>query len=78
MDQFVEDLTLLLMYLTAWDEKVLDETIKRSWKGYLFEVIDSLADKGYIHASRRSKSVYLTESGLDKAEELKNIHTWIM
>ena len=75
MDQLVEDLTLLLMYLTAWDEKVLDETIKRTWKGYLFESIDSLADKGYIRSSKRSKSVYLTESGEDKAEELKRIYT---
>jgi hypothetical protein len=75
MDRLVEDLTLLLMYLTAWDEKVLDETFKRSWKGYLFEVIDSLADKGYLYTTNRSKSVHLSESGIEKAEELKRIYT---
>ncbi len=71
LDQLVEDLSLILIYLTAWEEKVLDERFLRSWKGYPFEVLDKLAAEGYIFTSRRSRSVHLTQSGIEKAETLK-------
>jgi DNA-binding PadR family transcriptional regulator len=70
-DQAVEDLTLLLLYLTSWEEKVYgDLTVHRAWKGYLFEVLDALEEAGYLNQTRRAKSVTLTEAGLEQARAL--------
>lgn len=57
----IEELTLLLMYLTAWEENgfiesenggVKEATIKTCWKGYSFDVINKLTfeneEKGYF------------------------------
>ncbi|WP_394234908.1 DUF6429 family protein [Niallia oryzisoli] len=44
--------------------------MRRSWKGYPFEVLDELTDADLIRGSNRSKSVYLTESGIKEAEAL--------
>jgi len=33
--------------------------VKRSWKGYPFELLNELNDDNYIVGSRRAKSVYL-------------------
>ena len=71
-DQTLEDLTLLLIYLTSWDEKVYgDLTVRRAWKGYLFEVLDALEEAGYLNQTRRAKSVTLTEAGLEQARALE-------
>jgi len=70
-DQLVEDLTLLLIYLTSWEERVFDDfTIHRAWKGFLFEVLDTLEEAGYINQTRRAKSVTLTEAGIERARAL--------
>ncbi|MCK4395455.1 hypothetical protein KAW96_02550 [candidate division WOR-3 bacterium] len=47
------------------------EKVLRTWKGYPFEILDELTEKGYIRGSKRAKSVYLSEEGIKKAEELK-------
>jgi hypothetical protein len=71
-DQAVEDLTLLLLYLTSWEEKVYgDLMVHRAWKGYLFEVLDALEEAGYLNQTRRAKSVTLTEAGLEHARALE-------
>ncbi len=70
MDQDIRDLTLLLLYLTHWQEKDIDEPIRRSWKGYPWEALDALADEGFINQSKRAKSVYLTVDGIKQAEQL--------
>jgi hypothetical protein len=80
----IEELVLLLLYLTGWEEKirgfdksktkVADKKLIRSWKGYPFEILDVLQEKGYISQGKyksRSKSVVLTESGIEKAKQLK-------
>jgi hypothetical protein len=64
-------LTLLLLYLTSWKEK--DEIfgeLQRSWKGYSFKMLNELSEKRYIIGSKRAKSVYITEEGIQKAQEL--------
>ncbi len=72
MNQVLEDLTLLLIYLTSWTEKMSSEVhVQRSWKGYDFETLDALMEKGYIYGSKRAKSVYLTEEGIDRARSLE-------
>lgn len=69
MVQTIKELTLLLIYLTSWQEDVGFKKVQRSWKGYPFEVLDELNEEGYIDDSKHAKSVYLTEEGLDKAKE---------
>ena len=71
MDKDIRDLTLLLLYLTHWQEKGLDEPIRRSWKGYPWEALNTLSDEGFINQSKRAKSVYLTVAGVKKAETLR-------
>jgi len=70
MDKTIKELTLLLIYLTSWQEDVGFTKVQRSWKGYPFEVLDELNEEGYIDGSKHAKSVYLTEEGLSKVKEL--------
>lgn len=72
MEEKIEELTLLLLYLTSWkeDDLPVDMNVRRSWKGYPFEVLDELRNKDFLRGSKRSKSVYLTEDGMKEAEEL--------
>lgn len=71
MEKEIKELTLLLLYLTSWKEKdVLNEDICRSWKGYSFEILDELNEEDLIFGSKRAKSVYFTEEGIKRAEEL--------
>lgn len=70
-DQVVEDLTLLLLHLTSWEERVHEElTIHRAWKGFRFEALDALEEAGYLNSSRGAKSVTLTEAGIEHARAL--------
>ncbi len=70
VDKTIKELTLLLRYLTSWQEDVGLAKVQRSWKGYPFEALDELNEEGYIDGSKRAKSVYLTEEGLSKAKDL--------
>ncbi len=80
MNERIEGLTLLLMYLTSWDEESLfyDENdnldkgvTKNAWKGYSFDAINKLTDKGYLFPSKyKNKSVTLTKEGEKLAESL--------
>jgi DNA-binding PadR family transcriptional regulator len=70
-DQIVEDLTLLLLHLTSWEERIHKElTIHRAWKGFRFEALDALEEAGYLNQSRGAKSVTLTEAGIERARAL--------
>lgn len=70
MDEKIKELSLLLLYLTSWKENDLPGEMRRSWKGYPFEVLNELTDEDLIRGSIRSKSVYLTEAGIKEAREL--------
>lgn len=70
MDDVIKDLTLLLLYLTSWQEGRSSIKAQRSWKGHPSEVLDELTEDGYIDSSKGAKSVYLTEEGIKKAREL--------
>ena len=69
--QILEDFTLLLIYLTSWKEKIPGGYLLRAWKGYDFNVLDELTNRGFIYGSRRAKSVYLTDEGVARAEKIK-------
>jgi hypothetical protein len=64
----MHDLSLMLMYLSAWTERKGDAP--RFWKNFDFDVVNQLADEGLISDSRRAKSAYLTEEGVNRAREL--------
>ena len=80
MNERIDELTLLLMYLTSWDEENLfyDENgnldkgvTKNAWKGYSFDAINKLTDKGYLYPIKyKNKSVTLTKEGEKLAESL--------
>ncbi len=78
MEKIVEELTLLLMYLSSWEEDgyVADENdmpkaakIKTCWKGYDFGIINKLTDENYLYYSK-GKSVFLTPKGEELAKKL--------
>ena len=70
-EAIVEELTLLLLYLTSWKERVYgDLTVQRAWKGYPFETLEALEAAGYLDQTRQTKSVTLTEAGIERARSL--------
>ena len=77
----IEELTLLLLYLTSWGEEgyyydkndnLNKGNIKHSWKGYSFDALNKLTDKGYLYYTKnKNKSIALTEEGVQLAQQLK-------
>ena len=66
----VDETVLALMYLTLHD-------YYRAWKGFDWEVLDRLYEKGWIGNPRnKAKSVVFTEEGLTKSESL--FHQYFM
>lgn len=75
-ETLLEELTLLVIYLSSWEEQVAPGlTVRRAWKGYLFEVLDELEEQGHISQTRRAKSLTLTEEGVLRAQELEARYT---
>jgi hypothetical protein len=66
----IKDLTLMLLYLTSWEENEMGMKYRRSWKGYDFDVLNELAEEELINDGRRSKSVSFNNNGIEKALEL--------
>lgn len=74
MDPKLKELNLLVLYLSGWEEdsrKNPGQKIYRSWKGYLFEIINEFEQQELITQHRNSKSVVFTEAGRRRAEEIK-------
>ncbi|MEN8155188.1 MAG: DUF6429 family protein [Acidobacteriota bacterium] len=74
MDDKIKELNLLLLYLAGWEEDSTKEPGKkvyRSWKGYLFEVLNELQDDEMIYQFKNGKSVIILDDGIKKAEKLK-------
>ena len=71
--QAMKELTMALLYLSRFceQEKFADAKHFYAWKGYDFDVLNGLEEQDFIHqSSRKSKSVYLTESGREYAKLL--------
>ncbi len=78
----IKELTLMLMYLTSWEESLIPNhdkkpdrpgfhsQIRRTWKGYDFGILNDLTDEGLVNAGGRSKSASFTDEGEAKALEL--------
>ena len=72
----INDLSLLLLHLTGWEENDRQNEglkIERSWKGYLFECLNTLEEEKMIRQFQNTKSVIVTHEGRVKAEKLKSI-----
>jgi hypothetical protein len=73
-DKTKQELTLLLIYLTGWEEDKRNspgEKVFRAWKGYKFEVLDEIQNQRLIFQIPGGKSLILTNEGKQKAEELR-------
>ncbi len=78
----VKELTLMLMYLTSWEESLVPGIRKKPdhagiypkaricWKGYDFDILNELTDEGLANAGDRSKSASFTDGGEAKALDL--------
>jgi hypothetical protein len=63
----VEQTVLALLYLTSFKDKFG----LRSWKGYDWQVMNVLHEKGYIsNPATKAESVVFTEEGARKSQEL--------
>ena len=74
-EEAMKELTLMLLYLSRFTqgEKFHEATDFYAWKGYDFDILNELDDADYIRQGNhpsRSKSVYITESGMEQAKEL--------
>ena len=74
-DRAQKELTMILLYLSRFtsNDRLVKSDDVYSWKGYDFDVLNSLDDEDYIRQGERPsrrKSVYLTETGIDYAKEL--------
>ncbi|MCL4506928.1 MAG: DUF6429 family protein [Chloroflexi bacterium] len=70
--ELIEELTLLLVYLSSWEEQTGPSAgARKAWKGYTYMTLNSLEDRGLIHQSRKARSVTLTEEGIALARELE-------
>ena len=80
MEKNIEELTILLMYLTSWEEDgyvesenggIEEAKIRTCWKGYDFDAINKLTDEHYLYFSKHgNKSVRLTPEGEKLAKEI--------
>jgi len=73
----MQELTMMLIYLSRFTqgEKFSDAKDFYAWKGYNFDILNTLNDSDYIRQGNRpsrSKSVYITDSGIEQAKELLN------
>ncbi|WP_442871642.1 DUF6429 family protein, partial [Aminipila sp.] len=51
----IEELTLMLLYLTSWKERGMEDAYPRSWKGYDFDILNRLSEKEMVVDGKRSK-----------------------
>ena len=75
MDQQITELTMLLIYLSGWEETD-DKGAKvkktfRAFKGYRLEALQELTNRGLIRQVPGGKSLTVTAQGKQEAEELK-------
>ncbi len=72
MEEQIKELTLLLAYLTSWNEKdrLLKQEFKKSWKGYDFSILNKLNEEEYIYQENKHKYFIWEEKGIEEAKRL--------
>ena len=76
-EEAMRELTMMLMYLSRFTEgeKFTEAKDFYAWKGYDFDILNELDNDDYIRQGKhpsRSKAVYITDTGIEKARELLN------
>lgn len=71
-NDLLQALTLAMIRLTAWEEKEFIGPVLRAWKGCDWGTIDQLVEEDFIHTEHRWKSIYLTDKGEARADEILN------
>jgi len=67
----VDEMTMALLYLVMWQDGRYD----RAWKGFNWDTMDRLHQKGWISDPRgKAKSVAVTSEGGKKAQDLFRKH----
>ena len=75
--EIIKDLTLLLIGLTGWEEEKRNQPgvkVTRAWKGYKWDILDELELAKYIFQIPGGKSLFLTDEGKKRVEQLKQTH----
>lgn len=63
----VDEMTLALLHLVIFEDKYGT----RAWKGFDWETLNRLHEKGFISAPKgKAKSVIVTEEGIKRSEKL--------
>lgn len=70
LKETIKELTLILLYLTSWEEKDFGIQYRRTWKGYDFDILNKLTEEDLVRGSLRSKSVIMTDGGINNAKDL--------
>ena len=82
----IKDLTLMLMYLTSWEESLVPGLRKKPdragiypkvrlcWKGYDFDILNELTDERLVNAGGHRKSASFNAEGEAKALELLKVY----
>jgi len=76
-EKAMRELTMMLIYLSRFTERgrFANSEDFYAWKGYNFDILKELSNADYIRQGERpsrSKSVYITCSGIENAKELLN------
>jgi len=74
MDSLISELTMLLIYLTGWEEtsrKNHNKVEYRAWIFHKYEILDELKNRGLIRLIPGGKTLFVTEKGKQTALELK-------
>lgn len=85
MSEQIQELTLLLMYLTSWQEsstpglrrkphKTDDTLLRRCWKGYDFSILERLEEQNLICGEGGKKPIVFTAEG-ERLERPHSIRT---
>jgi hypothetical protein len=70
-EEKVDEMVLALLYLGTFR----DGPVVRAWKGFDWDTMDRLYEKGFIHdPKRKARSVILTEEGELATRELFERH----
>lgn len=72
MEEQIKELTLLLGYLTSWNDKdrLINEEFQKSWKGYDFGILNKLTEEGYIYQENRKKYFIWEKKGIEEAKRI--------
>jgi hypothetical protein len=75
MEQYILDLSLLLMYLTGWEEDKRNsskgEKCFKAWVYHKYEILTELQNQGLIRFTPAGKTLTVLEKGKQAALELK-------